>query len=376
MHMIRTFHSIGQGAFYTEEFDDFTIVYDCGSDRNIPLIKKEIRNTFAPNQTINAVFISHLHDDHVNGLEYLLDYCNVERIFLPLISKEVRLNQHVYQAIKRTPPLPIVQSILNLDENDRPYIGETQIIFVPETGDDSQSELAGDAQNFKKVNTKILLQKPKIGLPSTKEWVFIPFNFRYLSRSDLLKKKLITKGLDYNSIEEFESIWKNSAKRKKLKEIYESIPGSLNTNSLTLYSGPEINTKKHYLHRSTFFCHRYGNWHLSGGLYFGDFDAKGKQKWNQFTTNYGRYWDLVGTVQIPHHGSRLNYNREINMNKPKISIISAGYSNRYRHPHASTVRDIIKDGGSPILITEKTGSRLIHEIIDIRKRFNTRPISR
>lgn len=30
--MIRTFHSIGQGAFYTEEFDDFRFVYDCGTD--------------------------------------------------------------------------------------------------------------------------------------------------------------------------------------------------------------------------------------------------------------------------------------------------------------------------------------------------------
>lgn len=28
--MIRTFHPIGQGAFYTEKFDDgFTVVYDC-----------------------------------------------------------------------------------------------------------------------------------------------------------------------------------------------------------------------------------------------------------------------------------------------------------------------------------------------------------
>lgn len=29
--MTRTFHAIGQGAFYTEKFENgFTIVYDCG----------------------------------------------------------------------------------------------------------------------------------------------------------------------------------------------------------------------------------------------------------------------------------------------------------------------------------------------------------
>lgn len=35
MELIRTFHSVGQGAFYTEKhiFDtnEFVIVYDCGS---------------------------------------------------------------------------------------------------------------------------------------------------------------------------------------------------------------------------------------------------------------------------------------------------------------------------------------------------------
>ena len=55
--MLRTFHPIGQGAFYTEEFSDYTIVYDCGSDNNVDLIKSEIRNTFEENKIIDAVFI-------------------------------------------------------------------------------------------------------------------------------------------------------------------------------------------------------------------------------------------------------------------------------------------------------------------------------
>lgn len=364
--MIRTFHSIGQGAFYTEQFDDFTIVYDCGSDNNIPLIEKEIRNTFEQNQTIDAVFISHLHEDHVNGLEFLLDYCNVKKIFLPLINQNVRLSLHVYQVIEQTSVSPIIRTILDFGDNTQPNIGDTQIVFVPETGEDSQPELAGEGQNIDNVNSKSLTQNPKIGLPQNiNNWVFIPFNFRNSARSIELNNKLSTNNLTFSNIDEFNSIWNDSGKREKLIEIYKSIPGSLNTNSLTLYSGPELNIDRHFHLRHFPFFSRYDFWHLCGGLYFGDYEAKGTQKWNQFINHYNNYWDLVGTVQIPHHGSRHNYNREINYVYPKVSIISAGFSNRHRHPHASTVRYILKDGGFPILITEKTGSRLIHEIIGI-----------
>lgn len=48
--MIRTFHPVGQGAFYTEDFGDFRIVYDCGSSterkKTPPLINKIIESAF------------------------------------------------------------------------------------------------------------------------------------------------------------------------------------------------------------------------------------------------------------------------------------------------------------------------------------------
>ena len=86
--MIRTFHPIGQGAFYTEEFNNFTAVYDCGSETDLPLLHHEIRETFSAHQHINALFISHFDNDHINGLEYLLNYCRVEPYF-PHILKVV-----------------------------------------------------------------------------------------------------------------------------------------------------------------------------------------------------------------------------------------------------------------------------------------------
>ncbi len=72
MNIIRTFHPIGQGAFYTERFYDdqnqlqYTIVFDCGylweiTDRE----KKLVTHTFDKNDTIDYLFISHLDKDHI-----------------------------------------------------------------------------------------------------------------------------------------------------------------------------------------------------------------------------------------------------------------------------------------------------------------------
>lgn len=93
--MIRSFLPVGQGAFYLESFERYkeqpiNIVYDCGSLSGEHIVKAEIRNNFQEKETINAVFISHLHRDHINGLPYLLQYCNVKNIFLPLITEENR----------------------------------------------------------------------------------------------------------------------------------------------------------------------------------------------------------------------------------------------------------------------------------------------
>ena len=73
------------------------------------------------------------------------------------------------------------------------------------------------------------------------------------------------------------------------------------------------------------------------------------KKWKEFLQRYKAHWGFIGIVQIPHHGSALNYNPNINYNYPKISVISAGKSNRFGHPDQSTLKDIILNGGIPFV---------------------------
>jgi len=92
--MTRTFHPVGHGAFYTEEFvaegTKYTMVYDCGRTK-IKEINGKIDSAFRKGQNIDIVFISHFHTDHINGLKYLLENFNVKRIVLPLLHDEQKI---------------------------------------------------------------------------------------------------------------------------------------------------------------------------------------------------------------------------------------------------------------------------------------------
>ena len=101
--MRRNFLPVGQGAFYLEQFDkktfgkDVIIVYDCGSLTDVNLVEEEIRKHLREGEKIDAVFLSHLHADHINGLPYLLKYCDVKKIYFPLVTpvnmKILRMDQ-------------------------------------------------------------------------------------------------------------------------------------------------------------------------------------------------------------------------------------------------------------------------------------------
>ena len=73
-------------------------------------------------------------------------------------------------------------------------------------------------------------------------------------------------------------------------------------------------------------------------------------------------WNNVGVVQVPHHGSKHNYNSNINTD-PKLNVINAKSKNRYRHPSASVLKEIVRSRGVFVWIKEND-SPLI-EIIEI-----------
>lgn len=102
---ISRFHNIGQGQFYSSTLysrvysQEFNYVIDCGSEIKEALNKeiKEYSNSFNPsNNSLDMLIVSHLHYDHVSGINNLLTKLRkksitVKKFILPYFDGPTRI---------------------------------------------------------------------------------------------------------------------------------------------------------------------------------------------------------------------------------------------------------------------------------------------
>lgn len=314
--MIRTFHPIGQGAFYTERFGDFTMVYDCGSSSGLDIIVNEIQATFGKGEKIDLLFVSHFHEDHINGIDFLLDHCRIENIVLPLMElsdKTFTILDNCYTSYEDYRLILDPESFVD-------NRAENIIYVIPDSGRIDKEISILDLKDINKISscTKISITGKGPG------WHFIPFNFRHNTRAKELENKLKSKGITVGSVNEFLECWKYKDIKKSMINCYREIKGDMNTNSLTLYSGPKSHEIK------------------AGCLYLGDYNTNGETKYNNLKDAYENVCSNIEFIQIPHHGSRHNFNLGLLdlCSQPIRYIISAGSSNKYKHPHSIVIKEL------------------------------------
>lgn len=365
--MIRSFLPVGQGAFYLEQFafdnDRLNIVYDCGSGTGVELVRQEIINNFRERERISAVFISHLDGDHINGLEFLLQYCRVENVFFPLISAENRRLILLSQLVKGVKPPDFTYAFIQ-----NPYqtlSRETSSPRFYQIGESrrrkgERDEFSGvDAQvvpSGANVAALILKESPPVPGRLWDRWLYIPFNFRQEHRLRQLKAALEQELGAAAAGDRLLELWGAARDRDKIRKAYKQVEGSFNANSLTLFSGDAEARAVQVPYdagRGPFGRPPYAK--PSGCLYTGDYNAAGKKEWAELRQAYEKYWRSIGCVQIPHHGSRHSYNQEFS-HLDSYFIISAGYGNSYRHPHGSVLKDLLIKRRCPLLVTERADS--------------------
>ncbi len=377
MNMLRSFLPVGQGAFYIEQFSFGTervnVVYDCGSLTDVHIVEKEIRNNFQKGETIDAVFISHLDEDHINGLPYLLKYCCVKNLFFPFITSENRDFLSLKALISA--PSPSKEFLLSFINNPYAAISEldadihTPTLYQVTEAESNENFNDIDARIFRSGNNAAPYVFNRQNFPP-QSWEYIPFNFRETSRLTILRTALKDTfknilGDDAAVGDIVDLVKKDPSKLSLLKQAYQKVPGTFNTNSMTLLSLCEnSNIVQQFLSSYRLMpiycspCHMccFGA-HPNGCLYTGDFDASGRQKWSELYDAYASYEKYIGCVQVPHHGSRYSYNHQLlSFGYSMFYIISAGERNKYRHPHGSVIRDILVSHKYPIIVTENIGS--------------------
>ncbi len=389
MFFIRRFIlPVGQGAFYVERINDINIVYDCGSTDNQAKIPSLIKECFARKKTIEAVFISHLDKDHINGVEELLKNCEVKRICFPLITEEMKKVLEIKimfeEAMGNRYSQFTKEFIENPEETVKKIIKDKEIELIEILPDDWDKKNDNKIdKNDNKIdkeiikNSKIKRYREKSGENIAKKikdlngWELIPYNFRQEIRINELKENLEKEFKEEIHLEKVEEIWKEGGEKKaKIKRAYIGVSGDLNTNSMTLFLGIREDKKEISLEKAEEVSKNnedsekketdYNDCYIKKGcLYTGDYDVNGKQKWEKLEKAYQEYWKWIGFIQVPHHGSSKNCNDNL-ISKNAVYFLSAGRNNGYKHPSKDVVHDItLKYGNNLYIVTEDKGLEVI-----------------
>ena len=340
--MTRTFQAIGQGAFYTEKFEnDFTVVYDCGG-QNKKFIEDKIKEVFNKDEKIDILFISHFHNDHINGLEFLLNYCDVKEVVLPFLHDNMKL-QFIIENVKSRANS---QFLINTVINPKDTFKEQEVTFIEPFEIDTNSTNIDFYINSKKIKSKYI-----------DEWIYIPYNLYYDKFAKTLEIALKNEFTDLSIYNISDKLQSNKA---KILDIYTSIVGrnNFNANSMIIYSGLEkdIDLK---LQNISFFNNQILTSNKIGCLYLGDAELKNDSCINKLKYLLRDYWDDISVVQIPHHGSYRNFHSELAW-QDSISVISTGF--KYSHPSVKVIENIKINNSKCAVVSYDKNTQVIQQI--------------
>lgn len=423
MFMRRIFLPVGQGAFYCERFTSpgprINIVYDCGTLSDMNALQREVDREFGQDDIIDAVFISHLHEDHFNGLGILLKKCKIRSVYLPhMETLDLRLMQLDYVTRKRMSSdntnvndglladsiledaklkndadlergfkealrESIKQESNEHSSNERSDIAQIDFKFVSDQKEEyiNVGQLYGDWREtiFNSWRCKAFCITSR-DAPAVQEVIdelkkICGYPLGEVVADDVLAKEL---GNKIESIKAGKTDEKDPGNLlEKIRDIYDKAyakakgkktgTGEFNVNSLVLYSGCDNRSGLAVVRRPTCCYGKSLNGNMCshpavkvGCLYTGDCDAK--DHWDNL---YGgltlEEWQTIGCIQIPHHGSERSFNEKFLDNNPfpgpaTCHVISAGLGNGYKHPSESVIKMYNQRRCFPIVVTQDPGS--------------------
>lgn len=368
-HVKRIFYPIGQGAFYSEQIDGKTIVYDCGlwwNERKSKRAERLVKSAFPEKHVIDILFISHFDFDHVSLIPLLIDHYTVKRIVMPLLDPddEIFLSK-LYESLEEELGTSTQSSCISkLISNPQTFGSQKEGIQIFQISTDvtDNDNPAISIDNLSESPTP-LNSGTKIQLSDLADWVWVPYNVDAENRSPALSSQLSELNLDLTKLKTDSDYFQEN--RASIRSAYAELDGNVNENSLFLYSGPVKKASHHY--SRTFFGHVLDSFRLHSFFDYRWFAAKpgciytgdGDLNITTLSDTFKNYWDSVGTIQIPHHGSRKSFNFGSINDAPYLCPISVGVNNSYGHPAPSVISTLLENSCYPGIVSEKSDSMLI-----------------
>lgn len=431
LHHQRWQHPVGQGSFHSALVEPgksppFRYVYDCGATPKgrLPEQARVFRQTLLAERQLDLLFVSHLHEDHVNGLSLLLSEPTplvLGQVILPYLTPIERLllawmerpdgakasDSHVamlsnpvaWFRAKGAKNIAVVTRAATEDQDGlvappdgqlpEPEGDEPVQCEVPAPPDDTRivggDPIDGTAAEFDH-------KQPVILRSGTRPfWIFVAYvdptvlklpelTSALAGRLSITETELAKRVGDPASLAELVT---DHRYRKKVAASYkEACQANINITSMSLFSGPlsapskaEWSSLKYLLDLKPADLDGWGwyrggrgrvGWLATGDAPLGDgAPDKAKALASHLAWGGRSLLDEIATLVLPHHGARADYPEELlTAIGPKLALVSAGNHSKYNHPHPSVVESALRAGIPLAAITDSWNDGL-RDVVDL-----------
>lgn len=403
MQVTRCQYPIGQGCFSSGRIQcsrgecdsaiDFHYIYDCGATNQGPL--RDAIDSYRRQTTfVNALVISHLHADHVGGVDRLLGAVNVDTVYIPYVDRVVPILDLIAAEAEGSLSASLIEAKINPESwfgrrgvsrvvRVRASSDEGPPIAEPEDGSDGgldgrpsprgEIPLNDDPQTQRRTSGRAELLTVPSGTPIKfarsrhgHQWVLVPhvdpapashkkaFMREIRSALAIAPRQRITSSTLADAL-------RDPTKIQSLRNCYERIiPGGSRSRhnhvSMSLYSGP-VGGKNglSWLYRIVTHSTTWPPWLCTvprstsspeeeavGWIGTGDAALRLGSVRKAWQRTYRPFSQCLSTLLLPHHGSRHNFHTEL-LDFPNLHtcIASADAQSRYKHPDRSVIYEIL-----------------------------------
>lgn len=371
---------VGQGGFHMGWLRDhgspldidpfvgtpsFAWAYDCGSDQTSAL-NAQIQSIAGAR--IDMLFLSHLDNDHVSGVDkLLLAASEVGEVVLPYLG-DTEWALHLASGASSG---ALSGTFADLAADPAGWFGARgvrQITYVESDGDEDEGGIAPDPvepsgeagadpdrEPLKRKwsrtsaapsapapiapSAAVIIRVPKgavapiASMGRNLNWVLSPYAFRppaaKLAAFNAELAKRFAPGL---SAKDYADAARTKTGRKDLRACYDLVWKTHNLHSMALYAGPAVppGDKLRCTAWQGNFLRRVIQ---PGWLSTGDFDLSVKTRREKFLQYYDCYAGMVGQLMLPHHGSDHSFDASVLAKFPDLVFaIAAVGTNGHGHP--------------------------------------------
>ncbi|WP_419145198.1 MBL fold metallo-hydrolase [Myxococcus stipitatus] len=403
--VVRQQHPVGQGGFHSARIEaggtGYNYIYDCGSNQKSAL-ERELRRIHQRDEglttALDALFLSHLDEDHVSGVDSLLAKVDVRTVVLPYLHPFERLAL-VAEACEREELTPDRLGMIVRPEEWFRERGVERIVFVLEGREppprpdlpeappapdkrhdgiikydgphEPSEEDRADSPRLPQDTLVLYSGEPlRVYADGRVVWLLVPHVHPEperlkpfvleVQRLTGIREATIT-GVRFGSW--LKKLIRDRRKRAKLADAYRLIRRDRNLTSMSLYSGPAWRGANHA--SRSFAGRRCCLPQKAGWLSTGDSMLTRKARVDKLVERLSSLLPEVGTFVLPHHGSRHNFSATtLETSISGVLWIACSGPNSYGHPHIELLESL-EHRGDTWTVTHQESTRLL-EVVRVK----------